>query len=90
MQEYLGGEVVGVSSDVAACGERALGISLTVAFVVFEEVEVKHFGFVERPLGVGDVDEVARYYYLVEEVPLAFVCECAYAERRFIYRTIGE
>ena len=35
VQEYLGGEVVGVSSDVAACGERALGISLAVAFVVF-------------------------------------------------------
>ena len=42
---------------------------------VFEEVEVEYFCFVEVPAVFGSVDEVARYDYLVEKVPRAFVCQ---------------
>lgn len=85
--------MVGVSSEVASGGVCAFGVALARAFGVFEEVEVEDFGFVEVPAVVGHVHEVAGYYNLVEEVPLAFVCEGAYARVEFappgVEETVG-
>lgn len=76
-EEYFGGEVVGVSAQEAARGVGALGVPHAVALGVFEEVEVEHLGLEEVPVLVGCVDQVARHYDLVEEVPRALICQCA-------------
>ena len=92
-KQYFGGEVVGVAVEEHSGRVSALGISLAVAFVVFEEVEVENFGFVEVPAVVGHVYEVAGYYNLVEEVPGALISEGADAGVEFappgIEETLG-
>ena len=74
-EEDFGGEVIGVSSEIASARVCTLGVALAVAFGVFEKIEIEHFGFVEVPAVVGHVYEVSGYDDLVEEVPLALVCE---------------
>lgn len=76
-KEDFGWEVVGVTTEEASGGVGSFGVADAVAFGVFEEVEVENFGFVEVPTVVGCADEVTGDDDLVEEVPLAFVCECA-------------
>lgn len=76
-EEDFGGEVVGVTIEERSGGICALGIADAVAFGILEEVEVEHFCLEEVPTVVGGVDEIARHDDLVEEVPLALVCECA-------------
>ena len=69
--------MVGIAVEVHAGRECAARIALTVAFGVFKELAVEHFGAEEMPTVVGGVDEVAGEDNLVEEVPRRFVGEGA-------------
>ena len=72
-KQYFGGEVVGVAVEEHSGRVSALGISLAVAFSIFEELLVKNVGAVEVPFVFGGIHQIARYDNLVEKVPGALV-----------------
>ena len=69
--------MIGVSVEPCAGCKCAFGVALTLAFGVKEEVEVVDFAGSVAEARAVFVEECSGDDYLVKEVPLAFVGECA-------------
>ena len=71
-EEYLGGEMVGVSAGPYPSGERAQGIPLVAPLLLLEEFLVEYDGILECQ-SADSGKKIPVDDYLVEQIPFSTV-----------------